>query len=89
MTLAQLLDRANHGYPDGFLAEYYDPDTGEARAGSGDTRALFIVRELRETFDPEAPDDAQVTEAIRVLERAREDLSQVIAALALGLGAHP
>lgn len=89
MTLAQLLDRANQGYPDGFLTEYYDPDTGEARAGSGDTLALFIVTELRETFDPTASDETQLAEARRVLDRAQEELAGVIASLAATGRAHP
>lgn len=86
MTLIQLLDLANQGYPDGFLAEYYDPETGEARASSGDTLALFIVQELRETFNGAAEDEDQIGRAVRAIEKAREDLDGVLAALAR---AHP
>lgn len=82
MTLVQLLDLANQGYPDGFLAAYYDPETGEPKDGSGDTLALFIVRELQETFDPHASNKAQTIQAVRRLHKAQEDLSSVIAALA-------
>lgn len=89
MTLAELLRRANRGYPDEFLAEYYDPDTGEEQPGSGDTLALFIVRELRETFDPGAPDEAQLAEARRVLDMAQAELAGVITALAASLQARP
>lgn len=81
MTLVQLLNLANQGYPDGFLAEYYDPETGEPRDSSGDTLALFIDRELLEIFDPDASDEAQIACAVRAMEMARANLDGVIAAL--------
>ena len=52
LSLFELLKIANEAYEDGYLAEYFDPDTGASRAGSGDTLAEFIVREIRDTFDP-------------------------------------
>ena len=60
MKLLELLNTANRGYPDGYLAEYYDTRTGERKSGSGDTLALFVVIELTETFDPEADDEARI-----------------------------
>ena len=82
MKLAELLNAANQGYPDGYLAEYYDTKTGALKKhGSGDTLAKFIVLELIDTFDSKASDDSQIDEVTRVLESARRDLLGVIEAL--------
>ena len=35
-----------------------------------DALALFIVRELRDTYDSEASEEAQIGEAVRVLKKA-------------------
>ncbi len=74
MQLVELLNRANKGYPDGYLSEYYDAATGQPKPGSGDTLAKFVVLELAETFDPEATDEEQINQAARVLERGALDL---------------
>lgn len=81
LTLPELLNLANEAYPDGFLAEYYNPKTGERRQGGGDSLARFIVAELSETFDPDAPRVAQVQEARNALKHAVDDLECVIEAL--------
>ena len=81
MKLLELLNAANEGYPDGYLAEYYDPYTGKRKSGDGDTLAKFIVLELIDTFDSKATDDAQIGIATQMLERARTDLLGVIQAL--------
>lgn len=60
MKLLELLNAANQGYPDGYLAEYYDTKTGTRKRGRGDTLAEFIVLELIDTFDPKTDDDAQI-----------------------------
>jgi len=78
LSLVELLNLANEAYDDGYLAEYFDPDTGTPRAGSGDTLAEFIVREIRDTFDPNARRSAQLEEAGRVLMNAIDDLESVI-----------
>ena len=77
-SLVKLLNLANEAYDDGYLAEYFDPDTGTPRAGSGDTLAEFIVREIRDTFDPNATRSEQLEEARRVLLNAVDDLESVI-----------
>lgn len=46
MKLIDLLNIANKGYPDGFLSEYYNHESGDPIDGSGDTLAKFIVIEL-------------------------------------------
>jgi hypothetical protein len=78
--LAEMLNRANERYQDGFLSEYFDPATGEPRDGEGDTLAEFIVKELRDTFDPNASRETQIEEAQRVLSIAIADLELVIEA---------
>lgn len=80
MGIKELLDRANKGYPDGFLSNYYDAK-GNLRDATGDTLAEFIVVELIETFDPDLTEEKQLGEAIRAMERAREDVEGVIRAL--------
>jgi hypothetical protein len=81
MTLVELLDKANAGYPDGFLREYYNSKTGRPRKGKGDTLAQFIVIELSETFDPDADDDDQRYTADRMLRAAVTELESVRRAL--------
>jgi hypothetical protein len=82
MTLLQLLNTANKGYPDGFLENHYDNKTGKLKKStSGDSLARFIVVELSETFDPEKSDEIQASQAIDMMERAKDDLQGVIEAL--------
>ena len=81
MTLLDLLNQANTGYPDGFLERYYLAGSGEPVANSGDTLAGFIVAELRDIFDPKETDENQLEEAARVLEKARADPASTISAL--------
>jgi hypothetical protein len=78
LSLVELLNIANEAYDDGYLAQYFDPDSGASRAGSGDTLAEFIVREIRDTFDPNATRSQQLEEARRVLMNAIDDLESVI-----------
>jgi hypothetical protein len=80
LSLTKLLNLANTNYPDGWLTEYFDPETGERKAGSGDTLAQFIVVEVSETFVSEAPASEQLEEARRVLLRGVDYLHHVIQA---------
>ena len=80
-ALVDLLNMANKGYPDEFLSEYYDTNTGERRQGDGDTLARFIGTELRDTFDAHASRAEQIEEAHRVLNNAIRDLENVVRAL--------
>jgi len=81
MKLVDLLNKASAGYDDDFLSEYFDTDTGDLKEGHGDTLAEFIVVELTETFDSDGDDEDQMSEAVRVMERAKRDLEDVITAL--------
>jgi hypothetical protein len=78
LTLLELLNLANESYPDGFLGEYFDPQTAERRVGGGDTLAQFIVAELSETFDAGASRAKQLREARIALENATEKIDEVI-----------
>ena len=84
MKLVEILNKANEGYDDGFLTEYYNETTGELKDGFGDGLAKFIVVEIAETYDSEASDEDQINEAVRVLEAAKQDLDGVIDALSKG-----
>ncbi len=81
MNLKELMAKANEGYSDGFLATYYDENTGIPIPGSGDGLAEFIVNELFESFDPDAPDLNQVEVAINAMENAISDIQSVIGTL--------
>ena len=81
LSLAELLTIANDAYPDGFLAEYFERDTGTQRQGSGDRLAAFIVAELTETFVPGTPRGSQLEEARIALHHAVEFLRAVIEGL--------
>ena len=78
----ELLNRANKGYPDGGLAEFFDAETGrEVGEDVGDTLGLFIVRELVQTFDADAMDELQLVNAREKLYVGVEELLAVIRAL--------
>lgn len=89
MKLLELITTCDEGYRQDFsessLLEFVHKKTGRPleRLPSpiGDTLALFIVRELAETFDPEATDQQQIVEAIRVIERAKSNLDSIVMAL--------
>ena len=81
LSARELLDRANRGYPDGYLSEYYTKNGEVRRRGSGDGLARFIVTELVDTHDPELAEEEQVDEAVHVLERARDEVQGTIDAL--------
>jgi hypothetical protein len=70
----RLLRAANQYYSEGFLANYFDENTGEFVEGSGDGLARFIVVELTEAADSPLA-------AIVLLENAKGDLDQAIEGL--------
>ena len=78
LTLIDLLNAANRRYDDGYLSEYFDQSTGKPKDGSGDGLAEFIVRELRETFKEEASRADQIASAVGTLQRASNDIQNVI-----------
>lgn len=80
MMLNEIMEIAAECYPDRSIESYWDPAQQRVYGGAdcGDTLALFIVRELRDTYDAELPSEEQIEEAIRVMDRAREDIKGVI-----------
>ena len=81
MKLNELLEIVHRAYPDEFTRECWDSRRQRARSGSGDTLAEFIVREIADTYDAEATDEAQLDEALRVMRRACTEVTGVIDAL--------
>lgn len=83
MKMNDLIRRAASGYPDAQVLEYWDFATGKPRSNpqGGDTLAHFVALELAETFDPDASEEDQVSEAVRAIDRATRDLQSVICAL--------
>lgn len=81
MQLIDLMNMANKGYDDGFLAAYFDQETGGFvdNPEGGDTLARFIVIELNETFSEGDDNDSQIAAAGQALENAQRDLEGVIA----------
>ena len=78
MKKLELLNLANKGYPDGFLSEYFDQETGDYREeGSGDVLAQAIVAELTDTFDPDATDQEQRDTAYHFLANYCRDIRAV------------
>jgi len=84
LTLKEILDLANKGYPDGFLEGFYDGNGKFKDPIPGDGLARFVVLEIGETFDPDDPKDVQLKAAIGVMEAAVRDLEGVIEALMKG-----
>ena len=79
MKLKDILARADKGY--GGMGVEYD-DACKFKPGLAcDTLAEFVVTEIAETYDPDLSDDAQLTEARRVMETAGRELEGVIEAL--------
>jgi len=80
MTLNELIPKAAAAYPDGLLLEYWDSRKEQPRQNpdAGDTLAWFIVNELCETYDADAPDGQQIETAVHALERAASEIRGVI-----------
>jgi hypothetical protein len=84
MKLNELIRIVSAAYPDGLLAvEYWDfkRECPRRNLEGGDTLALFIALELKDTYDADASGKQQIETALRTIERAQVDLEQVIKAL--------
>lgn len=89
MRLIELLAICHEAYsqdfPESSLLSLVNQRSGEPlkRLPSpiGDTLALFMVRELAETFDAEASDGEQIAEALRVMEMAQANIDNIISVL--------
>ncbi|MFA7254356.1 MAG: hypothetical protein WC107_07475 [Patescibacteria group bacterium] len=77
MKLEKLLKIADSGYPDTGMIKQAS-EIGEA---CGDTLAVFVVRELRDTFEPKSINALQLQRARRVVRTAINDLTCVHTAI--------
>lgn len=71
MKLIDLIKVADEAYPDGFVARAH---AGEA---VGDTLAVFVARELADTYDADKDDCEQLAEAQRAMSNAAHELQMV------------
>lgn len=71
-----LIQIASDSYPDGAVLDAHE--RGEA---AGDTLALFIAREISETFEAEQTTAEQLRRAIEVMEKAQGEIGAVLSGL--------
>jgi hypothetical protein len=84
MTLAELVAIADKGYPDGVILRAFNAEQGlseEKVADIGDTLAVYIAKDLTETFEPDATDMRQLEIAISTLTTAKNEVSGAMSAL--------
>lgn len=79
MKLEELIKVASAAYPDNLIEDIHNDMV------AGDGLAEFIRNELKETFDEDASDAEQLGEAVRVMERAEEEVGTVAKALRIKL----
>lgn len=78
MTLGKLIGIVSDAYGDNLVKSYFEDPEGPY----GDGLAKFVAHEIKETYDPAATDEKQIMEAMRCMRSAREQLEDVIKALA-------
>ena len=92
MKLPELLRIASEAYPKELDGLYY-PDTGELdednMSSCGDGLAVFIVREIAETFYLDADDFTQVKTAIQAMATAVNELLAVVNGLVSEMDSSP
>lgn len=76
MKLRTLIRIASDSYPDGAVLDAHE--RGEA---AGDTLALFVAREIAETFEAEKTTAEQLARAIEVMEKAHGEIGEVLSGL--------
>jgi hypothetical protein len=78
LSLNKLIAVANKAYPDGMVAQNFNPLTGTAiKKNMGDSLAKFIVVELCETYDANASRKDQIAEAVRAMDTAIREMEAV------------
>jgi hypothetical protein len=77
LRLEDLMNIVDEAYDDRLIRQYFE----EPEEQHGDTLAEFIVRELRDCFDPDLPDEKQIAAAIHLMTTAIHQLSDVVGAL--------
>ena len=96
MTLNEIMEAVNHGYGEDVIAGYWDFDNQmaftndkngrvviDAMDGRTDTLARFIVVEISETYDEDGTDVEQLDEAIRVMDKAVNQIHDASSRLAV------
>lgn len=79
MELNAILEIVHEAYPD--TRRCWDAKKQKTQSGGGDTLAEFIVREIADTFEADAPEANQLDAALCAMRRACTDLTAVIEAL--------
>lgn len=79
MTLGKLIGIADKAYTKyGLVQKYFDNPGGDF----GDSLALFIAHEIKDTYDSSATDEEQLEAAMSAMRGARDQLGDVIKAFA-------
>ena len=81
MKLNELLEFVHRAYPSEDTRRCWDAKKQKVRTGAGDTLAEFIVREIADTFEIDAPEENQLDAALSAMRRACIELTGVIEAL--------
>lgn len=89
MTIEEIIAIANEAYPDGKVQQAFEAETGSIDEFMvGDTLAVFIARELKETFNEAGTDEEQLATAERVMRTASDELHNVLIAFDRNLLEH-
>jgi hypothetical protein len=91
MKLKQIIEIVDRAYSDdGAIKRAFAAETGSIdELLVGDSLAVFIAREIKETYDPDATREQQLDEAYRVMSVAHEQLENVLNALAMASTKRP
>lgn len=81
MTLNELLEIVHGAYPEEHTRQCWDAKKQKVRIGTGDTLAEFVVGEIADTHDANAPAEKQIDEALSAMRWACTELEAVIRAL--------
>ena len=88
MKLNALLEIVHGAYPEEHTRQCWDAKKQRVRTVKGDTLAEFVVGEIADTFDPDAPAEKQLDEALSAMRWACTELTAVIEALEAARNAH-
>ena len=88
MKLNELLEIAHRAYPEEHTRLCWDAKRQKVRTGTGDSLAEFIVQEIADTFDADAPEENHLDAALSAMRWACTELTAVIEALDAARNAH-
>ena len=88
MKLNALLEIVHRAYPEEHTRLCWDAKKQKVRTGTGDSLAEFVVREIADTFDADAPEENQLDAALSAMRWACTELTAVIEALEAARNAH-